>query len=220
MKLNKEIKIRNKKLSDADILKALKKLGKLDKKFKDQDLLLDLVNSKNKNIRYYSINNLAKLNNEKLLKNFESFLYKEPTSYVRREIASAIGRLRSKKAIPVMKKILKDNDPNVILQGVRGLLVFKKDKNIEKTVAKLINQNKTIGWFQSRGEYGKRSLGCRSILADPRKLESKSRINQLLKKRDWFMPYAPSILEEYVDDFAEKPGKSLYMQINSSSIKF
>ena len=37
MKLNKEIKIRNKKLSDADILKALKKLGKLDKKFKDQD---------------------------------------------------------------------------------------------------------------------------------------------------------------------------------------
>ena len=69
-------------------------------------MLLDLVNSKNKNIRYYSINNLAKLNNEKLLKNFESFLYKEPTSYVRREIASAIGRLRSKKAIPVMKKIL------------------------------------------------------------------------------------------------------------------
>jgi DNA modification methylase len=144
MKLNKEIKIRNKKLSDADILKALKKLGKLDKKFKDQDLLLDLVNSKNKNIRYYSINNLAKLNNEKLLKNFESFLYKEPTSYVRREIASAIGRLRSKKAIPVMKKILKDNDPNVILQGVRGLLVFKKDKNIEKILKSLKNHPNEI----------------------------------------------------------------------------
>ena len=144
MKLNKEIKIRNKKLSDADILKALKKLGKLDKKFKDQDLLVDLVNSKNKNIRYYSINNLAKLNNEKLLKNFESFLYKEPTSYVRREIASAIGRLRSKKAIPVMKKILKDNDPNVILQGVRGLLVFKKDKNIEKILKSLKNHPNEI----------------------------------------------------------------------------
>ena len=76
---------------------------------------------------------------------------------------------------------------------------YVEDKNIEKTVANLINKNKTVGWFQSRGEYGKRSLGCRSILADPRKLESKSRINQLLKKRDWFMPYAPSILEEYVD---------------------
>ena len=90
---------------------------------------------------------------------------------------------------------------------------YVEDKNIEKTVAKLINQNKTIGWFQSRGEYGKRSLGCRSILADPRKLESKSRINQLLKKRDWFMPYAPSILEEYVDKFVKKPSKSPYMQI-------
>ena len=144
MKIFKEIGIRNKKLSDADILKVLKKLGKLDKKFKDQDLLLDLVNSKNKNIRYYSINSLAKLNNEKLLKNFESFLYKEPTSYVRREIASAIGRLRSKKAIPVMKKILKDNDPNVILQGVRGLLVFKKDKNIEKILKSLKNHPNEI----------------------------------------------------------------------------
>ena len=58
---------------------------------------------------------------------------------------------------------------------------YVEDKNIEKTVANLINKNKTVGWFQSRGEYGKRSLGCRSILADPRKLESKSRINQLLK---------------------------------------
>ena len=144
MKIFKEIGIRDKILSDANILKALKKLGKLDKKFKDQDLLLDLVNSKNKNIRYYSINNLAKLNNEKLLKNFESFLYKEPTSYVRREIASAIGRLRSKKAIPVMKKILKDNDPNVILQGVRGLLVFKKDKNIEKILKSLKNHPNEI----------------------------------------------------------------------------
>jgi carbamoyltransferase len=90
---------------------------------------------------------------------------------------------------------------------------YVEDKNIEKTVANLINKNKTVGWFQSRGEYGKRSLGCRSILADPRKLESKSRINQLLKKRDWFMPYAPSILEEYVNNFAEKPSKSPYMQI-------
>ena len=95
---------------------------------------------------------------------------------------------------------------------------YVEDKNIEKTVANLINKNKTVGWFQSRGEYGKRSLGCRSILADPRKLESKSRINQLLKKRDWFMPYAPSILEEYVDNFAEKPGKSPYMQ-NAFKVK-
>ncbi len=145
MKLFKEIGIREKKdLSDANILKALKKLGKLDKKFKDQDLLLNLISSENKNIRYYAINNLAKINNEKLLKNFEKFLYQEPTSYVRREIASAIGRLRSKKAIPLMKKIIKDKDPNIILQGVRGLLVFKKDKDIQNILKGLKNHPNEI----------------------------------------------------------------------------
>ena len=90
---------------------------------------------------------------------------------------------------------------------------YVKDNHIEKTVAKLINDGKTIGWFQGRGEYGPRSLGNRSILADPRKFESKSRINQLLKKRDWFMPYAPSILEEYLDEFMIHKNTSPYMQI-------
>ena len=90
---------------------------------------------------------------------------------------------------------------------------YVKDNHIEKTVAKLISDGKTVGWFQGRGEYGPRSLGNRSILADPRKFESKSRINQLLKKRDWFMPYAPSILEEYVDEFVVNPNASPYMQI-------
>ena len=74
MKEFKEIGIRGKSLNDAEILKLLKKLGKLHKEFKDQDLLINLLNSDNKNIRYYSINNLAKLNNEKLLKTFENFL--------------------------------------------------------------------------------------------------------------------------------------------------
>jgi len=90
---------------------------------------------------------------------------------------------------------------------------YVKDNHIEKTVAKLINDGKTVGWFQGRAEYGPRSLGSRSILADPRKFESKSRINQLLKKRDWFMPYAPSILEEYMDEFVINPNPSPYMQI-------
>ena len=106
MKEFKEIGIRDKSLNDAEILKSLKELGKLNKEFKDQDLLIKLLNSDNKNIRYYSVNNLAKLNNEKLLKTFENFLKKEETSNVRRETASAIGRLRSKKAIPLMTKLL------------------------------------------------------------------------------------------------------------------
>jgi len=92
-------------------------------------------------------------------------------------------------------------------------LKYKSIKNIEKEVAKLISQGKCVGWFQGRAEYGPRSLGARSILADPRRIKSKSRINQLLKKRDWFMPYAPSIMIEYTKDFLDQPIKSPYMQI-------
>jgi len=90
---------------------------------------------------------------------------------------------------------------------------YVKDEKIEKTVAKLIDTGHIVGWFQGRGEYGPRSLGNRSIIADPRKFKSKSRINQLLKKRDWFMPYAPSILEDYMEKFVEHHNSSPYMQI-------
>ena len=55
MKEFREIGIRDKSLSDAEILKSLKELGKLHKEFKDQDLLIKLLNSDNKNIRYYSV---------------------------------------------------------------------------------------------------------------------------------------------------------------------
>ena len=81
MKEFKEIGIRNKSLNDAKILKSLKELGKLHKEFKDQDLLINLLNSNNKNIRYYSVNNLAKLNNEKLLKTLRHYKENAQKSY-------------------------------------------------------------------------------------------------------------------------------------------
>lgn len=137
MKEHKEIGIGNKSLSEAEIIKLLKNLGKLHKEFKDEDLLIDFLKSNNKNIRYLAINNLAKLNNEKLLKTFENHLKKEETSLIRRETASAIGRLRSKKAIPLLTKLLSDKDPNIILQSIRGLLVFKTDNKIEKILKDL-----------------------------------------------------------------------------------
>jgi carbamoyltransferase len=92
-------------------------------------------------------------------------------------------------------------------------LDFKKlsDKKIQILAAKDIANGKVIGWFQGRGEIGPRALGARSVLADPRKKDSKARVNLLLKKRDWFMPYAPSILEEDADDFLKDYKFSPYM---------
>jgi len=95
----------------------------------------------------------------------------------------------------------------------RHRLNYKKHTNIEQMVAKKLSQGHSVGWFQGRGEFGPRSLGNRSLVADPRDIKSKEKINQLLKKRDWFMPYAPSILEEDYLDWVDQEHYSPYMQV-------
>ena len=87
------------------------------------------------------------------------------------------------------------------------------DQQLNESVAQLISTGNTVGWFVGAAEHGPRSLGARSLLADPRSSGSKERINQLLKKRDWFMPYAPSILEEYLADWVDQVFPSPYMQV-------
>ena len=69
---------------------------------------------------------------------------------------------------------------------------------IEKT-AKLIANNKIIGWFQDSSEIGPRSLGNRSILADPRNPEMRDILNQKVKFRENFRPFAPSVLNEHAE---------------------
>ncbi len=90
-------------------------------------------------------------------------------------------------------------------------LKFKKTKTPWTECAKLLTKGNVVGWFQGKAELGPRSLGSRSVLADPRKSINKGRVNQLLKKRDWFMPYAPSILEDKMNFFLEKNFISPYM---------
>jgi carbamoyltransferase len=65
---------------------------------------------------------------------------------------------------------------------------------LRKAVDSLI-EGKVLGWCQGRMEFGPRSLGARSILADPRRPEMRDRINALVKKRESFRPFAPSVLE-------------------------
>lgn len=83
-------------------------------------------------------------------------------------------------------------------------------------VARNISKGKIVGIFDGRAEYGQRSLGNRSILADPRSKESKMRLNLLLKKRDWFMPFAPAIIDSDFDTWFPDQTKNYYMQVTSS----
>jgi carbamoyltransferase len=91
-------------------------------------------------------------------------------------------------------------------------LKYTAPTNLSHEIAKLIADGNIIGIFHGRGEYGPRSLGSRSIIADPRSKATKSRLNQTLKRRDWFMPYAPAILSEKIDEWLEVSQNSPYMQ--------
>lgn len=73
--------------------------------------------------------------------------------------------------------------------------------NIEAHAAKLIEGGNIIGWFQGKMEFGQRALGNRSILADPRRAEMKDLVNRVIKYRESFRPFAPSVLEEHVAEY-------------------
>jgi len=92
---------------------------------------------------------------------------------------------------------------------------FKKFEEglFEDQVAKLLAEEKAIGWMQGRMEFGPRALGGRSILADPRSPQMQKQLNLKVKYRESFRPFAPSILSEYVDEWFEHKGDSPYMLI-------
>jgi len=67
--------------------------------------------------------------------------------------------------------------------------------------AERVAQGQVVGWFQGRAEWGARALGNRSIVADPRRADMRDIINTKIKMRERFRPFAPSILEESLDDW-------------------
>ena len=77
--------------------------------------------------------------------------------------------------------------------------------------AKVLAEGKLVGWLQGRAEYGPRALGNRSILADPRDAKMQDIINEKVKFREMFRPFAPSILHEYADEYFENYHESPYM---------
>jgi carbamoyltransferase len=78
------------------------------------------------------------------------------------------------------------------------------DQDLVQRAAQDIGDGLVVGWFQGRMEFGPRALGNRSIVVDPRRADMKDILNERIKKREPFRPFAPSILEEYVDDFFEQ----------------
>ena len=78
------------------------------------------------------------------------------------------------------------------------------DRELTARAAVDIAVGKVVGWFQGRMEFGPRALGNRSIVVDPRRADMKEILNERIKKREPFRPFAPSILLEHVGDYFEQ----------------
>lgn len=96
------------------------------------------------------------------------------------------------------------NDKNVEYE-------YLDNEAIPDRIAKLIAEEKVIGWFQGRMEFGPRALGSRSIIGDARSEKMQSVMNLAIKFRESFRPFAPSVLEEDVGEYFEIAAKSPYM---------
>jgi len=99
------------------------------------------------------------------------------------------------------------------------ILKCKDEEEFITLVAEYLFNGKVIGWFNGPSEYGPRALGSRSILANPTRPDIKDHINQKVKNREWWRPYAPIVLEEYYDDWFDLDRTAPYMLLSSQVLE-
>ncbi len=87
------------------------------------------------------------------------------------------------------------------------------DSELLPQIAALIDDEKVIGWFSGRMEFGPRALGARSIIGDPRSPKMQSAMNLKIKYRESFRPFAPAVLADRVSEWFDLDRKSPYMLI-------
>jgi carbamoyltransferase len=91
-----------------------------------------------------------------------------------------------------------------ILAAVKSAgLTPRRSKSPAREAAAMIAEGKIVAWFQGRMEFGPRALGNRSLLADPRRGDMRAILNQRIKHREDFRPFAPSVMAEHADDWFE-----------------
>ena len=132
------------------ILFLLKNLGHLPQNF-DDTWIIPLLSNRSRQVRFWAAKTLGKIQKEQNITTLQNIAQKDESTEVRREAVSSIGRLRSQNGIPVLLEFLEDEDPKIILQAIRGLLVFQHDpvvrariqllrKHPNETIQKLIGK--------------------------------------------------------------------------------
>lgn len=94
---------------------------------------------------------------------------------------------------------------------IQSKVPYVRSANVARDVAKMISEGKIVGWFQGEMEAGPRALGQRSILADPRDVASRDKVNSIIKFREYWRPFCPSILSERAPDYFERYTEAPFM---------
>ncbi len=105
-----------------------------------------------------------------------------------------------------------NNQIESILQSNNVAYQKLSDDKIYDLVSEQLMNGSVVGWFTGKAEFGPRALGGRSILMDPRRTDAKEILNQKIKRRESFRPFAPSILKEYVAEFFELVDEVPFME--------
>ena len=111
------------------------------------------------------------------------------------------------------------NYSNLEINNLLKKFNIKSKKNDDDIVATLLTEGKIFGRLSGASEYGPRALGNRSILADPRNIKMRDYINEKVKHREVFRPFAPSILEEKNKEYFDLKTTSPYMLLVAKSKK-
>ena len=103
-------------------------------------------------------------------------------------------------------------DDEAIEQALRTCkLKYSRVSDVASVAAEMLAKGKILGWFQGRMEFGPRALGSRSILADPRDPEMNAKVNNAVKFREWWRPFAPSMKKESAGEYLESATDSPFM---------
>ena len=133
--------------------------------------------------------------------------------------ACLVSEIKNNKNVKIKKNLdfysgFRDNNKQILSNIKKSGLSFKDcKKKIFKETAKLLANGKIVAWYQDGAEFGPRALGNRSILSRPFPLEMKDHINKNVKFREYFRPFAPSVLEENLFDYFDINQLSPHMLI-------
>lgn len=138
----------------------LENLGHLPANF-DYSWIVSLINHKSENVRLLAVKNLAKQASISNIELLSKLIVIDKSTKVKREAVSAIGRMRTAEVIPYLIETLTNEDPKIVCQAIRGLLVFKGNESIDKHLKDMINHEnemvRTIIYKEFFAKKGKNS---------------------------------------------------------------